>query len=96
MSREAFDDLAAAVLAGAEPIFDPHTGVSGSGETFAGRGGRAKPRSPGAASPGARAGYEPPRYCQLCGRALAVQVFPQGWTARCSRHGELDSAWLER
>nr|WP_152821767.1 MULTISPECIES: hypothetical protein [unclassified Corynebacterium] len=68
-------------MTGAPPIFDPHTGARGG----------AKERSPGA-----RAGYEPPRYCQICGRRMVVQVFPQGWAARCSRHGELDSAWLER
>ena len=32
---------------------------------------------------------EPPRYCPSCGRRLVVQVLPAGWTARCSRHGEL-------
>lgn len=32
---------------------------------------------------------EPPRYCALCRRRMVVQVTPRGWTARCSRHGEL-------
>ncbi|MFC5993340.1 hypothetical protein ACFQE5_03825 [Pseudonocardia hispaniensis] len=32
---------------------------------------------------------EPPRYCPQCARRMVVQVTPMGWTARCSRHGEL-------
>jgi len=43
----------------------------------------------------ARLGLEPPRYCAECGRRMIVQVRPDGWTARCSRHGELDSKDLE-
>lgn len=39
-------------------------------------------------------GYEPPRFCQICGRKMAVQVTPHGWIAHCSQHGELNSAWL--
>jgi DNA-directed RNA polymerase subunit RPC12/RpoP len=35
---------------------------------------------------------EPPRFCTECGRRMVVQVRPHGWHARCSRHGELDSA----
>jgi hypothetical protein len=30
---------------------------------------------------------EPPRYCGQCGRRTVVQVTPQGWSSRCSRHG---------
>jgi hypothetical protein len=26
---------------------------------------------------------DPPRYCVRCGRKLAVQVLPTGYTARC-------------
>lgn len=26
---------------------------------------------------------DPPRYCTRCGRKLAVQVLPAGWSARC-------------
>ncbi len=26
---------------------------------------------------------DPPRYCTECGRRLEVQVFPDGFTARC-------------
>lgn len=36
-------------------------------------------------------GLEPPRFCSECGRRMIVQVRPDGWLARCSRHGELDS-----
>ncbi|UGT60771.1 hypothetical protein [Nocardia asteroides] len=50
-----------------------------------------------AALPAAAAlGLEPPRYCERCGRRMVVQVSPDGWWARCSRHGMLDSAALER
>lgn len=34
---------------------------------------------------------DPPRYCAACARRMVVQVDPMGWTARCSRHGELTS-----
>jgi hypothetical protein len=43
----------------------------------------------------ARLGLEPPRFCAECGRRMVVQVRPDGWRARCSRHGEMDSAELE-
>jgi hypothetical protein len=43
----------------------------------------------------ARLGLEPPRFCAECGRRLVVQVRPDGWSARCSRHGMLDSDDLE-
>jgi hypothetical protein len=35
---------------------------------------------------------EPPRYCAACRRRMVVQVTPTGWTARCSRHGEVSGA----
>ncbi|MEU5692556.1 hypothetical protein [Actinosynnema sp. NPDC020468] len=35
---------------------------------------------------------DPPRYCGECARRMVVQVTPTGWTARCSRHGEIASA----
>ncbi|HWE91749.1 MAG TPA: hypothetical protein VG317_19965 [Pseudonocardiaceae bacterium] len=35
--------------------------------------------------------YEPPRFCAVCARRMVVQVTPTGWTARCSRHGEIAS-----
>jgi hypothetical protein len=28
---------------------------------------------------------DPPRYCEQCGRKLAVQVLPTGYVARCVR-----------
>ncbi|MGL5829697.1 MAG: aminotransferase class III-fold pyridoxal phosphate-dependent enzyme, partial [Angustibacter sp.] len=34
---------------------------------------------------------EPPRRCAQCQRRMVVQVLPIGWTARCSRHGEISS-----
>jgi len=43
----------------------------------------------------ARLGLEPPRFCAGCGRRMVVQVRPDGWWARCSRHGRVDSADLE-
>lgn len=41
------------------------------------------------------AGLEPPRYCGVCGRRMPVQIRPDGWWARCSRHGIVDSADLD-
>jgi hypothetical protein len=43
----------------------------------------------------AQLGLEPPRFCAACGRRMVVQVRPDGWRARCSRHGEVDSGDLE-
>jgi hypothetical protein len=43
----------------------------------------------------ARLGLEPPRFCAACGRRMIVQVRPDGWWAQCSRHGRVDSAYLE-
>jgi hypothetical protein len=48
-----------------------------------------------AAPPAARLGLEPPRFCAECGRRMVVQVRPDGWWARCSRHGLVDSTDLE-
>lgn len=45
----------------------------------------------GAVPTAAALGLEPPRFCAECGRRMIVQVRPDGWSARCSRHGELDS-----
>ena len=39
----------------------------------------------------ARLGLEPPRFCAACGRRMVVQVRPDGWWAKCSRHGQVDS-----
>jgi hypothetical protein len=42
----------------------------------------------------AQLGLEPPRFCAECGRRMVVQVRPDGWWAKCSRHGRVDSADL--
>ncbi|MFD5867630.1 hypothetical protein ACFWGD_03310 [Corynebacterium sp. NPDC060344] len=77
-------ELLRATLLGDPPEYDPFTGAHlAEGE-----------RRP--LSYSARAGLEAPRYCRLCGRRMVVQVRPDGWSARCSRHGELDSAMLDR
>jgi hypothetical protein len=50
----------------------------------------------GAAAPtAARLGLEPPRFCAACGRRMVVQVRPDGWWAKCSRHGLVDSNELD-
>jgi hypothetical protein len=36
-----------------------------------------------------RTATDPPRFCTGCGRKLAVQVLPTGYTARCVRCGPL-------
>lgn len=77
-------ELAAACAAGEAPLFHPHTGADLHSD-------QQWPLSVGAA-----AGLEPPRYCQLCGRRMKVQVRPTGWLAECSRHGELDSVLFDR
>ena len=43
----------------------------------------------------AQLGLEPPRFCAACGRRMIVQVRPDGWWARCSRHGLVDSKDLD-
>lgn len=78
--------LAEAVLLGEPLAFDMHSGqplFSTDATLTARRGALLGP------SLGAQAGLEPPRYCGLCGRRMKVQVSPMGWTAQCSRHGEL-------
>ncbi|APT91619.1 hypothetical protein CPHO_00260 [Corynebacterium phocae] len=80
MAREVSNELAEAVLSGDRPIFHPNTG---------------KPFEEGAKlHPAAAAGLDVPRYCQICGRRMVAQVRPDGWYAKCSRHGLLDSDWL--
>ncbi|MGV9801170.1 biotin synthase auxiliary protein BsaP [Mycobacterium sp. NPDC003449] len=50
----------------------------------------------GSATPtAAQLGLEPPRFCAECGRRMIVQVRPDGWWAKCSRHGQVDSTELE-
>ena len=72
-------ELERALLTGVPPRFDPFTGADlaegPSGQVF-----RA-----------AELGLEAPRFCQLCGRRMVVQVDPVGWTARCSRHGAISA-----
>ena len=43
----------------------------------------------------AQLGLEPPRFCAACGRRMIVQVRPDGWWAKCSRHGLADSTELD-
>ncbi|MGE2731932.1 hypothetical protein ACQI4F_20895 [Mycolicibacterium vaccae] len=43
----------------------------------------------------AELGLEPPRFCAACGRRMIVQVRPDGWWAKCSRHGMVDSTDLD-
>lgn len=76
------DDLQMAMILADTPIFHPNTGKPFDGEHKL--------------SPSARAGLEAPRYCQLCGRRMKVQVRPDGWDAICSRHGFVDSSYLGR
>jgi hypothetical protein len=61
------------------PTFNVYTGEPEGGEV---------PRA-------ARLGLEPPRFCAECGRRMIVQVRPDGWVAKCSRHAALDSKDLE-
>lgn len=42
----------------------------------------------------AQLALRPPRFCAACGRKMAVQIRPNGWWAKCSRHGVVDSAEL--
>lgn len=65
-------------------MFDPYTGVAlDSGAD------PARPRA-------VQLGLEPPRFCSQCGRRMIVQIAPDGWWARCSRHGTIDSALYEQ
>ncbi|MBN9643618.1 hypothetical protein ACFSSC_11530 [Corynebacterium mendelii] len=78
------DELLLAMVTGADPVYHPNTGQRISdGETIT-------------LSPSARAGLEAPRFCQLCGRRMVVQIRPDGWEAYCSRHGTVDSSYLDR
>ena len=74
--------LAVAMCGDDEPIFHPNTGTEiASGEEIR-------------LSPSQQAGYDAPRFCQLCGRRMKVQIRPDGWHAECSRHGLVDSEWI--
>lgn len=77
-------ELIQVMLADEPPLFHPNTGQEiAAGETIR-------------LSPSARAGLEAPRFCQICGRRMMVQVRPDGWEATCSRHGTVDSVYLGR
>ena len=76
------DELLTALLCGDSPVFHPNTGQ------------RIEEGTVIKLSPSARAGLEAPRFCQLCGRRMVVQVRPDGWDASCSRHGRVDSGYL--
>jgi hypothetical protein len=43
-----------------------------------------------------RGALEPPRFCPTCGRKLDVQVTPQGFSARCRKHGPLHAITDDR
>ena len=40
-------------------------------------------------------GLEPPRFCADCGRRMVVLGRGEGWWAKRSRHGQVDSKDLE-
>ncbi|WP_091296601.1 hypothetical protein [Amycolatopsis xylanica] len=61
-----------------------------SSEPFCVHCGQSGPPHPGCSTP--RNALEPPRFCAQCARRMVVQITPVGWTARCSRHGELASS----
>lgn len=63
-------------------VYNVHTGIQ------IAEGGDSTPMTPVALA------LRPPRYCAACGRKMAVQVRPNGWWAKCSRHGVVDSATL--
>jgi len=50
----------------------------------------------GTPSAAVQLGLEPPRFCTQCGRRMIVQIAPDGWWARCSRHGTVDSVMYEQ
>ena len=80
MVHDFHDTLPAPVSAGA---FNVYTGI-------------AADDAAGATLPtAAQLGLEPPRFCAACGRRMIVQVRPDGWWAKCSRHGQVDSKDLE-
>ncbi|BBY77528.1 hypothetical protein MPRF_44270 [Mycolicibacterium parafortuitum] len=73
-------ELPAPVGAG---LYNVYTGVSTGSEAG------------GAVPTAAQLGLEPPRFCASCGRRMIVQVRPDGWWAKCSRHGTVDSTDLD-
>ncbi|KAB3522890.1 hypothetical protein GC425_04030 [Corynebacterium sp. zg254] len=89
MARHNLDstELEQAVLLGQAPLFHPNTGQNLSDVADI---------SAVNVHFAAAAGLDVPRYCQLCGRRMVVQVRPDGWSAHCSRHGTVDSSILDR
>ncbi len=75
------DDLPAPVGAG---VYNVYTGVKRRGDPAG-----------GVIPTAAQLGLEPPRFCAECGRRMVVQVRPDGWWAKCSRHGLVDSSELD-
>jgi hypothetical protein len=73
-------------------MVDDMPAVVGAGEFNVYTGGPAGSVVPTAA----QLGLEPPRFCAACGRRMVVQVRPDGWWAKCSRHGVVDSTELEQ
>ncbi|ORV40392.1 hypothetical protein AWC02_18640 [Mycolicibacter engbaekii] len=73
-------DLPVALSAG---VFNVYTGV------------RIDDPAGGSLPTAAQLGLEAPRFCASCGRRMMVQVRPDGWWAKCSRHGLVDSTDLD-
>ena len=82
-------DATGGPLAEAKVRFNVYTGIESGNALDAGASGRLLPTA-------AQLGLEPPRYCGQCGRRMVVQVRPDGWWAKCSRHGVVDSVLLGR
>ncbi|WP_188584966.1 biotin synthase auxiliary protein BsaP [Gordonia jinhuaensis] len=66
------------------PLAEPSRFGVHTGEPVESADGRREP-------PAVALGLEPPRFCGQCARRMVVQVCPDGWSARCSRHGTVDS-----
>lgn len=85
------DELRDAILGSLTPVFNPYDGVE------IGEGSGPEAFQAGLAVRQAIAlGLEAPRFCQICGRKLVVQIRPDGWEASCSRHGSVDSDVLQQ
>ncbi|HUY22105.1 MAG TPA: hypothetical protein VMV22_07165 [Acidimicrobiales bacterium] len=63
------------------------TGGQAGGDRYCTGCGRPRPDCPGC---GRR--LDPPRFCDRCGRRMAVVVTPAGFTARCRDHGVATAA----
>lgn len=88
--------LPAPVGAGAYDVYTGvYTGVCTGGTTGTATGDASSGSGNAGVPAPDRWGLEPPRFCAACGRRMVVQVRPDGWWARCSRHGRVDSQDLE-